>query len=60
MISPSRKEIIAALEQVFRKGQLDITPLKITNCGLRHSQLKDGDSMGQTEDLAALKPIIHA
>lgn len=47
---------MADLDKVFGKGELNITPNTCTNCGLRHDPLKDGSSMGQTENLAALKP----
>ena len=56
-------EFIRVLEQVFGKGELDITTLNFTNCGVRHIQLlddwgvQDGYSLDQEEYITALRPI---
>lgn len=45
------RELIAAQEKVFPKGELEITPDKFTNCGLCLLPLNEGCSMDQMEHL---------
>ena len=55
-----RDEFVAAFEQVFGRGEIDVTAVNFTNCGLRHIRVADGYTVDQTEYLLALKPIVHA
>ena len=55
----AKAEMIKALEHVFGKGELDITPTNFTNCGVRHAKTDFGYEIDQTEYLKSLKPIIH-
>ena len=43
----TRQEFITALEKVFGKGELDITLVNFTNCGVRHQKTPQGYTMDQ-------------
>ena len=51
------QEFIARLEQVFGKGELDITLHNFTCCGVRHTLTDKSYEMDQMEYIAALKTI---
>lgn len=55
------KEFEDILEAMFGKGELDISELSFTCCGVRHTHLDDGGyELDQRDYINALKPISSA
>ena len=54
-------EFLSALESVFGKGEIDVTKVDFTCCGVRHSRRPDGSyEMDQIEFISALRCIRSA